>query len=427
MPRFTFVHAADLHLDSPFKGVTSDNPTVADSLRQATFTAFDNLIRLCVERKVDFLIVAGDVYDGADRSIRAQLTFRDGLQKLADHTIHAFVAHGNHDPLDGWSSALARPTNTHVFGDHRPETFPLDLHGRPAAAITGISYKSKSENRNLAKTFAPTESERFQIAVLHCNCGANASYENYAPCTPRELTQSGFQYWALGHVHERQVLSDNPYVVYPGNTQGRSIRELGERGCYLVTVDEFHQISLEFVRLDAVVWNVRDVPIDGLETIDALDRRLTETVDAIREKNERRPELCRMALTGRGPLSAELRRERTLPDLLERVQQYGLAADPFVWTQELELACQPEADLELRRQTRDFLSHLLAEAETLRQQLDDREHDPDVARANIDTIFGELYEDRRAGKLLEPLAAAELRRIIRDAELLCYDRFTAKE
>jgi DNA repair exonuclease SbcCD nuclease subunit len=139
MTRFSFVHASDLHLDSPFAGVTATAPEVAERLRTATFDAFDNIVRLCIERRVDFLLVAGDVYDGADRSLRAQLRFRDGLLRLAEQGIRAFVAHGNHDALEGWSSAIEWPEGVRVFGEELASV-PVERDGAPIALVSGISY-----------------------------------------------------------------------------------------------------------------------------------------------------------------------------------------------------------------------------------------------------------------------------------------------
>src|SRR3990172_993244 len=149
MTPFSFIHAADLHLDSPFKGVIGEAPHIAEAVYSATFDAFESLINLCIEKQVNFLLIAGDVYDGRDRSLRAQLRFRDGLERLAERGISAFVVHGNHDPLKGWSNQIVWPSGVHVFGAEEVETVTFAMDGKPVAFISGISYMEAQETRNL--------------------------------------------------------------------------------------------------------------------------------------------------------------------------------------------------------------------------------------------------------------------------------------
>ena len=142
MSNFSFIHAADLHLDSPFATLSPNNPDLAAMLRSGTFEAFDKVMQLCLEKRVDFLLVAGDIYDGADRSLRAQVKFRDGLKRLSEAGIRSFVVYGNHDPLDGWSSTLEWPPSVHLFGDH-VETLEVKRNGSLLACIQGISYPKR--------------------------------------------------------------------------------------------------------------------------------------------------------------------------------------------------------------------------------------------------------------------------------------------
>ena len=150
MTPFTFVHAADLHIGSPFKGVTAQSPAIAQALRDATVRSFQNIIDVCIESRAAFLVLAGDIYDGADRSIQSQLAFLEGLNKLSEHGISAYIAHGNHDPLDGWCSAIQLPPHAHVFSDKLETRTVTDAKGHPLAFIAGISSD--------ICTFTPTES-----------------------------------------------------------------------------------------------------------------------------------------------------------------------------------------------------------------------------------------------------------------------------
>jgi exonuclease SbcD len=414
---FCFVHAADLHLDSPFKGATRELeeswPKAAQTLRSATFAAYESLIRLCRERDALFLLIAGDVYDGADRSVRAQLRFRDGLAELGRHGIRSFIVHGNHDPLDGWSSSIDWPEGARIFGGESVETDIIESGGRPVAAVSGISYPSRVEEHNLAANFHAEHPDLFRIALLHCNCGGNAGHEPYAPCKLDDLTGAGFNYWALGHVHTREILGENPHVVYPGNTQGRSIREPGERGCYVVTIDDSGRVETEFHALDAVRWLTAEVDIASLDSLNALDRAIADAIAGLRPRGAGGPVICRFSLTGRGALFGELSREGAVDDLLKRSRETGMAEDPFVWIEKIETRCGPEIDLEKRRGDDDLLGQLLRISSKARESEDMTER---LAPALVD-----LHGNARAEKALEDLSPEELRGILAEAESLCVD------
>lgn len=420
-PPFSFVHAADLHLDSPFQGVTAQDPAVAELLRRATFDAFDALVALCIDREADFLLVAGDVFDAADRSLRAQLRFFDGLQRLAERGIPSFVVHGNHDPLEGWSHSLTRPPLVTVFGAHEVETAPVVVGGMPVADVSGISYLRRQEGRNLAALFPARPSPRFRIGLLHANCGGDPRHEAYAPCSLEDLSRAGVDYWALGHVHERAVLRRDPLVVYPGNTQGLSIREPGPRGCFLVRVDEHRHAELEFCPLDAVRWQGGEVSIAGHESVTGLDAALAALVRTLGEEAGR-PAVARLRVVGRGPLCGELSRRNTVADLLERARQTGLAADPVVWVQELEPACRPEADLEQRRRVDDLLGRVLRIAADLRAPGGGAGAGDGASPATaLAPALAELFENARAERVLGRPDTGELLRLLAQAELLCLD------
>lgn len=419
MTSFSFVHAADLHLDSPFQGVTAQSERIAKKLRSATFEAFENIVKLCIDRRVDFLVVAGDVYDSEDRSLQAQLRFRDGLAQLASHGIQSFVAHGNHDPLDGWRATIDWPNGVHVFSE-RVETVSATRNGTPIAALTGVSYPRRQETRNLVPLFAqvlqdhPHADSCFRIGVLHTNLGKNTEHEPYAPCELSDLTSTGIDYWALGHIHTRDIIPGEPHVVYPGNPQGRSVRELNERGCVVVEVTNDRQVAVEFVPTDVVRWQVAELGIDGLSTIDGLDDALASLVEEHRDRAAGRPTVCRIRLTGRGPLYRELRRESSLPELLERTRERHANEEPFAWIETIELDCRPEIDLDQRRRSPDLVGELLRVADDLRQK---------PLRDELSAVLKDLYENRRVQKAVtNDLTDHQLEQLLREAELLCVDR-----
>ncbi|MCI0409979.1 MAG: DNA repair exonuclease, partial [Acidobacteria bacterium] len=360
MRPFSFVHAADLHIDSPFRGVTADSPAVAEALYSSTFRAFDALIEMTLEREADFLLVAGDVYDGKDRSLRAQLRLRDGLVRLADRGIQSFIVHGNHDPLDSRVTTLEWPKEAHFFGKRLESVSVLGSDGKPMATVSGISFPKKEESRNLAAEFSRTETGLFQIGLLHCNVGGNTGHENYAPCTLDDLRSADMDYWALGHIHTRSVLSESPWVVYPGNIQGRSMREQGARGCYHVRVDEHGGVKADFVPLDVVRWSEIRVSIEGPETMDALERALVEHLEEASAGADGRSLVCRVSLVGRGALHGSLRRDESGEQLLERLRERFSGENPFLWVQRLAIESRPRVDLAERMGRQDLLSEVLA-------------------------------------------------------------------
>jgi len=412
---FSFVHAADLHLDSPFTGITSESPAIASSLYSATFSAYTSLIDLCIEKQVQFLLIAGDIYDGADRSLRSQLRFRDGLQRLADNNIQAFVVHGNHDPFKEHSRSIDWPEGVHVFSYNKVKSIPFMIDNSPVALISGISHENRHITTNLARKFTSLDANLFQIGLLHCNVGKDTAHEAYAPCELQDLIKTDLDYWALGHVHERKILHKDPYVVYPGNTQGRNIREQDERGCYLIQVDDNNRITrIDFHELDDIRWFGGSLTINGLDTLDQLENAVFGCIEDFSKKAGSRPLICRISLTGQGPLFKELSREHALPELLEHLRDSYETKTPFVWVQDLIFDCRPEIDLKKRSKDKDFLGQVLR----ISQELSDTEE----GRTRLaEEGLKELFKNRRAAKYLQDMTDDEISQMRKAAELLCFE------
>lgn len=391
MDSFRFVHAADLHIDSPFAGVGDADNRVATRLREATYEAFQNLVDLCINQNADFLVIAGDVYDGADRSVRAQLRFRDGLSKLAEAGIQSFVVHGNHDPLDGWQSSISWPEGVHIFGA-TPEWKNFEKNGEVVAAVQGMSYPTREVTENLATQFAPPESGNlFAIGLLHANVGANAAHPNYAPCTVEDLSASGIDYWALGHVHTRQTLKRAaPVIAYPGNTQGRHPNETGARGALVVDVDPSGASRSDFVALDVVRWERSDVDISNLETIDSLDSAIRQATDNLSVQAEDRDVVCRLNIVGRGPLHEQLAADGAVEDLLDSVRNtWNASGSPWVWVERITDSTRPAIDIEARAKQDDFLGATLKRA--LLSSIEADEID------RLTEVVSDVYTGRRNG------------------------------
>ena len=390
MGSFRFVHAADLHIDSPFSGIGDVDVRVANRLREATYEAFQNLVELCLKSDVDFLVIAGDVYDGADRSVRAQLRFRDGLSRLAYEGIQTFVVHGNHDPLDGWQSSIAWPEGVHIFGA-APEWKNIEKNDEIVAAVQGMSYPTREVTDNLALQFGPTQSGSiFTIGLLHANVGGNSAHPNYAPCTVEDLSASGIDYWALGHVHTRQTLKRAaPVIAYPGNIQGRHPNETGERGALVVDVDPSGASKSEFVPLDVVRWEHTDVDISNLETIDSLDSAIRQQTDNMSAIAEGRDVVCRVTITGRGPLHEQLAADGAVEDLIEATRNSWTGGSPWVWIDRIVDLTRPAIDIEARAKQDDFLGATLKRA--LLSSIESDEID------RLTEVVSDVYSGRRNG------------------------------
>ena len=390
MDSFRFVHAADLHIDSPFAGIGDTDNRVATRLREATYEAFQNLVDLCITTEADFLVIAGDVYDSADRSVRAQLRFRDGLGKLAKKGIQTFVVHGNHDPLNGWQSSISWPEGVHIFGA-TPEWKNIEKNGEVVAAVQGMSYPTSEVTDNLAVQFSPPESgNMFAIGLLHANVGANGAHANYAPCTVEELSTSGIDYWALGHVHTRQTLKRSaPVIAYPGNTQGRHPNETGARGALVVDVDPSGASKTEFVALDVVRWERCEVDISNLNTIDGLDSAIRQHTDNLSVQAEGRDVVCRVTLVGRGPLHEQLTADGAVGDLLDAARSTWIGSSPWVWVERIVDSTRPAIDIEFRAKQDDFLGATLKRALLSSIESDEIER--------LTEVVADVYSGRRNG------------------------------
>lgn len=331
MEAFRFIHAADLHLDSPFAGLTHLPEAVRRRVRQSTFRAFQRLVELCIHKNVDFLLIAGDVYDGKDRSIQAQIEFQRGVQRLAEQGIHTFVVHGNHDPLDGYQALLSWPDRVHFFSGQDVETIPFVRNHREIARISGISYPTGRVLENYARRFRRDPDSPYHIAMLHTNVDGDPNHDDYAPCRMGNLLDAGMDYWALGHIHQRNVLYQDPHVVYPGNLQARHVGETGAKGAYEVQVSETGTTALTFHPLDAIRWHHTVISIQDLQQEQELLDRVREETEAIRERAEERACIVRFEFQGRGPLHSFLQKTGDIEDVREQMLDEERHKEHFVW------------------------------------------------------------------------------------------------
>jgi exonuclease SbcD len=361
-PKFRFVHAADLHLDTPFVALGRVAPDIAGRLRNASLEAFDALVGMAVEREAAFVIFAGDIYNSADRGVRAQLRFLRGVERLGQHGIRVFVAHGNHDPLDGWSAVRRHPANLTVFGADMVDPQRVGPPDQPWAHLYGISYPRRDVTENLALRFKRQDAPGLHIGVLHANVGNQAEYPAYSPCTVADLAATGMDYWALGHIHQYQRLAEGrPWIIYPGSLQAVKSSETGPRGAVMVEVSGSAVQSVEFAALDRVRFARVEVDIAGEPDLRSLQKAiLAHAVSGATDL------LLTVTLTGRGPLHRDLRRPGALDDLVREVRDELGTASPFVWVDRIVDRTGTELDREAIARRGDFSSELIRLSRDLR-------------------------------------------------------------
>ncbi len=377
---FRFVHTADVHLDSPLRTLALREPALAELIGGATRRAFVAIVELCLAEKVDALMIAGDLYDGEQTSMKTARFLADQLRRLHEAEIPTFIIRGNHDAESRITRELTLPDSVKVFSG-RAEVVERAAEGLDVA-IHGISFAQKhAPDSLLPKVRAPVEGA-INIGMLHTSLGGSPAHDRYAPCAPADLHQAGFAYWALGHVHRRSVDEGRATIVMPGNPQGRDINEAGPKSASLVTVDDGRKITLE-ERLTSVA-EFRRVLVDlsGVDDWRAALKRIEAALEAERAAAASEHCVARLTLIGATPLAWRLRSDADRFE--EEIRAIG-ADIGKTWLDKIELRCKepcaaapaaadPIAELRLLMenevaQSKAFRDELASIAEELRGHL----------------------------------------------------------
>ena len=336
MPTFRFLHCADLHLDSPLRGLEADSDAPVDKIRGATRAALRNMVDFAVEQRIDFVVAAGDLYDGDWQDWRTGRFLLDQIRRLSDAKIPFIAIRGNHDAASVITNNLRMPGETARFLDHRrPETFRLaDLQ----VAIHGQSFAARAVTDNIARAYPPPVPGWFNIGMLHSSVGVRALHDNYAPCSVEELRSHDYEYWALGHVHAREVLSTNPWIVFPGNLQGRHINETGPKGASVVTVADGKVTDVAHHSFDTVRW--ARVPIVLMQDADE-DSALTQVraaLSASLEQTDGRLLAARVTLSGACIAHDTFVRDLGAAREKVRAEALAVAGSGVIWTEAVDIA-----------------------------------------------------------------------------------------
>ncbi len=381
-----FIHAADAHIDSPLRGLEAHDGAPVDVLRGSTRRAFENLIQLAVDEDIDFLVLAGDLYDGDWRDYSTGLFFRGQMARLRDKGIPVYLVAGNHDAASVISKKLSLPENVHFFSTRTTES--LEVAGHPVV-IHGRGFPNRAVPENLAKDYPAALPGKFNIGLLHTSLTGRAGHDTYAPCSETDLRQKGYDYWALGHVHQPEVVSRDPWIVFAGNCQGRDIREEGPHGCWLITVNDSSEIEdVEWRDLDVVRWQTLEIDLAGVtEQADALSRVASSMAGAVSEA-EGRLVAARIVFTGASPLHGSFHREahRWRAEILGRAQDLG---EDFIWIERIKVSTSPVYDLG-KLASRDALTRIVLEI------LDGASIEPASLPAEITEMLGVLPNEVRS-------------------------------
>ena len=422
-----FIHAADIHLDSPLEGLERYEGAPVDLIRGATRRALENLVELALAERVDFVVIAGDLYDGDWRDFNTGMFFIRQMHKLCDAGIRLFLIAGNHDAANSMTRKLQLPTNPDGHGvmlsHDQAETRRLEDLG---VAIHGRSFANQAEKQNMVPDYPMPLSNWFNLGILHTSLiGSDDGHDTYAPCSSTDLRSKGYDYWALGHIHKRSLLPVegsplvSPPFLYSGNIQGRHIREPGSRGCFLVTVDQRHQTQIEFRPLDVFRWDVCLVSCVGCTTSEDVLERFRDSLRLLLAKHDRLPVGVRVRLEGATSVHQRLTSHRTAITA-EMRSIATVVSDGQAWIEQVRIATQDP----LEHATPEVGDGPLVELERYFDELPGN----DLALTQLTDELKDLAKKLPAELMLPPdglqLENPEwIREIVRDLKPMLMDRF----
>ncbi|WP_064091733.1 metallophosphoesterase family protein [Rossellomorea aquimaris] len=401
MEKVRFFHAADLHLDSPFVGLKQLPKNLYERIQQSTFASFENLIEKAILRDIDFLIISGDLFDEEDRSIRAQAKIRRQFSLLHDHGIPVYVIHGNHDHLGGFRLDIEMPDNVHIFTSQTEVKSFITKKG-VNVDLVGFSYGARHIKERRIEEFPKRSEEYYTIGLLHgSEASVNSSHETYAPFSKKELLEKNYHYWALGHIHERQVLHVDPYIVYPGNIQGRHRKETGVKGCYEVEM-EGHHTEVAFVPTQDIIWDSIKVSLEGVQRFGEIYQRILLKLDDLEDNED---QLVEVILTDYESLPKNIIGLIDNGDLLEALQSDVEHQETLKWIYSLRWSRTQHYWLDEKD---PFKNDIMRTLDGLKEE-------------EWDEAFSELYEHPSVYRFLQPLNKEKKQRMIQDARELFFN------
>ena len=389
--KLKFIHTADIHLDSPLRGLAAYPDAPAAQLRTATREAFGNLVSRAIEEAVDFVVIAGDVYDGDWKDFNTGLFFIRQMGRLRQAGIPVYLLYGNHDAESEMSKGLELPDNVHLFSAKKAETFQID---RLKVALHGRSFRTAATMGNLLPGYPDPIPGWFNIGVLHTALEGSAEHARYAPCSVGELQAKGYQYWALGHVHEHWIQRGETTIAYPGNLQGRHIREAGPRGALLVSAEAGEIAEIERLEVDVLRWQALEVDISGAETLSDAARLAGQALESLLASVPGHlPLAVRVSFTGQSPAHRALLGQAF--QLRQEVIAQAVALDAErLWIEKVRIASQAPDDAP-RRVPGDEVADALMELENLAKTAASEADFMNSLQQDIQTVLEKLPHDVR--------------------------------
>lgn len=424
-----FLHAADIHLDSPLRGLNDYEGAPADEIKVASRRALENLVDLAISEQVDFVLIAGDLYDGDWKGYNTGRFFIKQMFRLREANIRLYLIQGNHDAASKMTKALRLPVNHDgsqpMLSHTKPQTIVLEDLG---VAIHGRGFAKAAENDNLAKDYPHATPGLFNIGMLHTSLTGAEGHEPYAPCSINDLRSKRYDYWALGHVHSREILPKNPQpddppIVFPGNIQGRHIRETGEKGCMLVTLDENGRAQPEFRSLDVFRWHHLEIDATGTERGDDILSQFESLLAEAMKNNAGLPLALRVSVSGVCSADSQFRSDPVRWENEFRAAALGVAGEN-VWIEKVRFRTATDEDLGSLADTDGPIGELIHYVEKLTTD----DHSLGELCAELDSLMRKLPNELKTGPdalvLDDP---RQMREYLQDVEPLLVGLLTARE
>lgn len=440
MSGIRFIHTGDLHLGSPLRAVGKISEELRQSILASTQKALIRMVDCALEEDVDFVVMAGDIYDNEARSVKDNRLFAQEMKRLEGENIPVFIIYGNHDPIGKGADYFRLPANVKILGAKELEMHLVrDGSGRARARLIGQSYATPSETRRIHLNYQPPADDLLNIALLHT--GLNPGANTYVPCSPEELKElTAIDYWALGHIHSPTIINDShPVIAYCGIPQGRDVGESGVKGCLLVDLTASGAAEVRFVPTSPIIWLTPSLLLKPDQPLHNMDDLIDMLLLAGQEIIASRPEMplhcpagpwdyepegyvVRWEIGGRNDIHASLIRGNEgeiAAELAEILNQHLTGLRPYLWTEGVKLHTAspiPNLDLLLKQ---DKTIQTLQEVKLACQK------DPELKKKAISAMGNIFYRPRDPEDLRDdtfPVTEERLNTLLEDAFNMVLER-----
>ncbi|WP_216829371.1 metallophosphoesterase family protein [Alkalihalobacterium elongatum] len=399
MKQLRFIHTADLHLDSPFKGLAHLPEPILKQIHESSFQSFIRIVDLAIEQQVDFVLISGDLYDHDQRSLKAQLFLRREFARLDKQSIQVYIIHGNHDHLSGDWVSINWTENVKLFSSELEYKRFVSQEG-VSAHIYGFSYPERELFDRKVDLFEKIDGADFHIGMLHGQEQGLTGHNPYSPFHTKELEEKEFDYWALGHIH--QMIQLKPTIFYPGNIQGRHRKETGEKGCLLVEIGEENRINVYFHSTAPLIWETLEISINDMQTDEQFLAYCEQIIEEKRSLS--RSYMIHLNFIGEGPVRELLEQKDQVEEWLTYINEDQEYEGAFVWISSYENNTINKWDIHQLQQQEDFLGDITrVTAQLINSPLDE-----------VKEELKELFNHRKARVFLEPLSEEEFEKLLQD-------------